>query len=228
MAPTSGEQIKRLDLVLPEVQADLLPPDDPGEQVGIGRRRVVERKADPHVLVLRLGGCLLEVPGRDLARVSATETLNHRQRPIEPDPAGAARHDQLAGQLRVAGGYAKGDEAAERLPQQDRPVDLQRSTEIAHIIDPGIEMPPLRCAWVAAAIATVIEEHELRHISQRRQMRLQHAVVKARAAVQAHHDRPPPHARPVRHQPHPGNVKVETDIADLDTHGVTVRPAPCQ
>ncbi len=136
------------------------------------------------------------------SRAGASETLNHCQRPVEADLAHNARHDQLARQLAARSPAQRKGPARRRPRYRDSTTPAGSGHSGRRHGDQGIPAAPHQSA---------------------RQIRLQHAVVKTRAAVAAYHDGPLAQARPVRCEPHPGNVKVETYTAQLDAHGVTLR-----
>ena len=150
------------------------------------------------------------------------QLLEHRQRPFHPKPRKAAGDDQPRRQLRVPDCDPEADHPAKRLPKDDRPLDPEHIAERGHVVDPRIEGPTTRRAFVAAPLATMIEEDELRLILERAEKRLQRAVVESRTTMQTDHDRPLAHDRSVRDKLHPSNVEVEPNIAGADTHSTTL------
>jgi len=71
-------------------------------------------------------------------------------------------------------------------------------------------------------LATVVEEDEMRLILERAEERLQRAVVESRTTMQTDHDRPLAHDPSIWDKLHPGNVEVEPNVADADTHSTTL------
>jgi hypothetical protein len=49
-------------------------------------------------------------------------------------------------------------------------------------------------------------------------------VVESRTTMKTDDNRPPPHGRPLRHKLHPGNVAIEPNVPDTDTHNTTLTP----
>ena len=84
----------------------------------------------------------------------------------------------------MAGRVGLRHEAAEGVAQHDRPDDPERVAECPDVIAPLRQIPGFGIGVSAAAVATVVKIDELRHVAQRPEGWLEHAVVAARAAVQ--------------------------------------------
>src|SRR5919201_1545851 len=88
----------------------------------------------------------------------------------------AARDDQPRDQVRVADSDAESDDTAEGLAEDNGMLELERAAEVDHVLDPRGEVPPVRRAPVASALAAVVQENDLRGVGERRKGALQQAV----------------------------------------------------
>jgi hypothetical protein len=73
-------------------------------------------------------------------------------------------------------------------------------------------------------VTALVDEDELRGVSEWREEGLKHAVVGARAAVQADNDRSVAHHRTIWDEPHSRDVEVEPSISNAYSHAATLLP----
>ena len=119
---------------------------------------------------------------------------------------------------------SKGNDAAERLAEDDRRVDAENRAQAGYVIDPGIEIPTLRRTQVASSVTALINEDELHACRQRSKKGLQHRVIRARPTVKADKRRSLAHRGALRHQAHTIDVEVQPYVTDLNAHVATVCP----
>src|SRR5579859_2134703 len=122
----------------------------------------------------------------------------------------------------MADRYPESNDPAKRLAEDDRSLDSERLAEEAHVFDPRIQVPALRRTLVAPSLAAMIDEDQLRDVCERSQKRLERAVIETGTTMQADDDRPLAHDRPVRDEPHPGDVEVKPDVSHPDSHPTTL------
>ena len=145
-------------------------------RVRIGRGlRVVEghRLRDPAHDELRLVVADGERVARhlgDLVAAGAAEQLDAAF-DVRLPLRGGAGEDELAGMLGMARGVGDGDEAAERLPHDDRLLDLERAAELEHVVAPLRERPRLARLALAAAVAAMVDVDDLRDVGELRERR---------------------------------------------------------
>ena len=72
------------------------------------------------------------------------------------------------------------DDAAERLSEDHRPLELERVAELDDVRHPAVEVPLRRIVAVAPPLAAMVEQDELRDVGQRRERVRQPGVVEAR------------------------------------------------
>src|SRR5215216_4545885 len=136
-----------------------------------------------------------------------------------PDASSAARDDQPRRKFRIACSDTEGNEAAERLPQQDRMLELDRRAECMNVINPVIEVPLFAWAVVASPAGTLVDEDDLRNLLQWREQMLVDGVIKRRATMQDEQHRALAHPGSVGDKTHPDDVKVDADVTYRDTQG---------
>jgi hypothetical protein len=73
-------------------------------------------------------------------------------------------------------------------------------------------------------VTAVVDEDELRGVSEWCEGRLKKAVVRARPAVQAENRRPFAHGRPFGFQAHADDIEVKPDVSDAYSHAATLLP----
>jgi hypothetical protein len=120
----------------------------------------------------------------------------------------------------MAGRIAHGDHAAERLAEHDRARDLERVAEGAHVVPPLIEVPALRLAAIAAAVAAVVQVDHLRGVGELGEERLEARVVEAGSPVQQQQRRSLAHQGPIGQEPGPLHVEEQPHVVYLHAHPV--------
>lgn len=136
-----------------------------------------------------------------------------------------AGHDerQFGRVVRMANGVGLRDETAERAPDDDRPFDLERVAQTAHVVAPLRHRPQRGIAVIAASHAAVIVENDLRDVRQRTH-HVAHVCVIGRPAVKRHDGRPLDHARPVGHELLPQDLDEQPNAVDGYAHGLLPSP----
>ncbi len=119
-------------------------------------------------------------------------------------------------------GVEHGDEAPEGLAEHDRPLDLERLAEGAHVVGPLGEVPAVGGAAVAAALAAVVQVDDLGDVPQAREGRLEGRVVEAGPAVEQQEGGELPHGRPVRDELRALHVEEEAGVARLHAHAASL------
>src|SRR5438477_6130754 len=216
------EPVEGLELAAEEVEIHLRPEPYACPHIRIAGRPTIERKAGDHkgVEALPDWGCGRSAPPRP--EPSHRPAPRTSPAPVPPETRKAAGDDQPRRQLRVPDCDPEADHPAKRLPKDDRPLDPEHIAARGHVVAPRNEVPATRRAFVAAPLATMVEEDEVRLILERAEQRLQRAVVESRTTMQTDHDRPLAHDRSVRDKLHPSNVEVESNIDVSDTHSTTL------
>ncbi len=107
---------------------------------------------------------------------------------------------------------------AEREAEHDRPLDFQRLAKRAHIVAPLREIPLRRIAVIAAAVAAMVEIHDLRSLCEPRKVGLEVRMVEAGAAVQQDYRRHLAHLRAVGPQLRAFNIEEQTNVANFYAH----------
>ena len=160
-------EVVGVDLVGEEVDSHLRARDDPRAHVGIRLRRPVQRVTDLHEALESLDARRDEVGIGDGAGLLAAEALEHLECEVGAELRGGAGQDQPGRQLRVPNRHALRDHAAEGVPEDDRPVEAEDVAEPDDVVDPRVQVPALGRARVAAALAAMVEVHELRRVGER-------------------------------------------------------------
>src|ERR1700687_5562577 len=140
-------------------------PDGASDRVRIARSPTVEwgGTADPGLQ----GGCV-RVPFEEPAAgqgadLGSAEALEQRDPALTVRPAGGlgVSENKLGGSGRIAGRIRQGHRPAERHAQDDRAYDAERLTEGPHVVAPLGQGPACLRAWIAAAVPTLVHEHDL-------------------------------------------------------------------
>ena len=163
---------------------------------------------------------LEEPPARQRADLGSTEALEQRHAPIEMRITGGlgAHEDQLGRVLGMAGGIGQRYRASERRTVDDRPCDAERLAERVDIVGPLRQVPALARTRIAAAVAAMIEEHDLGHIGQGRERGLVDRMIDAWAAVEEEKRRLLTHRGPVGHKASALDVEEQAHAVDRDVH----------
>ena len=120
-----------------------------------------------------------------------------------------------------------GDEAAERDAEHDRPLDLQGLAQGFQVIGPLVEVPALRAAAIAAAVAAVIDIDELGDVDKLGVLRFEVRMIEARPPVQQQQRRALRHFGSVRYEFRPLHIDEQPDIANIHAHPEPFRlPSP--
>ena len=108
------------------------------------------------------------------------------------------------------------DEPAERAAHHDRLLDVECVAERGDVVAPLLERPLLARPCVAATVATVVVDDDLRPFAQRTHRVGPYGVVEAGTPVEEHERRPLRHGQTVGDPLRPGDVEVELDVIDAD------------
>jgi hypothetical protein len=177
-----------------------------------------QRVLPPRRRCLRTG-IPIQKPGRRLPRDRAAAPLEHVQafREARRRTQRAVQH-QPGHQLREPRRADHPDKPTARSAYQHHTPQTDHRAKLRHVIGPPLPRPPARIAPIRAPRATLVQIDHLRDIAHRRELRLEQAMVTARAAMQQHQRRPLLHHLALSDQPGPFHIEVQSDTIHDHPH----------
>ena len=101
------------------------------------------------------------VPPGQLGDLVAGRGPQARDDPVEVEAAQRGLEDHAGRVAGMSGGVQHGDEAAHRVPEHDRPPDVQRVAEGAQVVGAALEAPRRRVVPARPAVVPQVEVDDL-------------------------------------------------------------------